>query len=276
MCPLFRDPASQRAFDSQGFAVVPFLDLDEVDHLRALWERVRPPEVRGIYSNVANGAVEDNAEIDREITDSFATATDRTFADGRIAGASFLVKGTGKDSDSKLHQDYNNVDERLGHSATIWVPLVDVDESNGALQVLPGSHRLVDSTRSLTLPSVYLDFDEQIEERLVALPVRAGTAVVYAHALFHGSKPNHSDEIRVAAVAGILPLGLEHLHYWQRPGAPADEVEVLGVNRHFFMSGLGELASGRVPGGVRRLGTQQRRTRLYDRDEVLSALPPLP
>ncbi|WP_421121231.1 phytanoyl-CoA dioxygenase family protein [Aquihabitans daechungensis] len=171
-------------------------------------------------------------------------AAERLFADGYLAGASFLVKGTGADSASNPHQDWNIVDERVAQSLSIWCPLVDVDRDNGALVVIPGSHRLRASLRSIDSPSIYLDFTEELEPHLTVVEAAAGEAVLYAHNLFHGSKPNHSSETRVSAVTGVLPRRARHLHYRR---AADERFEVLDVDRSFYMEGIPTMLDGAIP-----------------------------
>lgn len=268
--PLLRDPIAQARFERDGALVLPFLEPSAVIELRALWEEVGPISVSGIYSNVHNDDAATSHRVADVIHRLFDPWVQDTFIDCYLAGQSFLVKGTGPDSDSKIHQDWNNVDERAGVSLNIWCPLVDVGEHNGALQVVRGSHRLFDTVRGITTPSVYLEFDDELEAYLTPLPARAGDAVLYAHNLLHGSKPNETDEIRVCAVAGVLPLELDHLHYWQPSGT--EEIRVLGVDREFFYSGLLDLYRGVVPAGVEDRGTIQRDTLPLERSFVLASI----
>jgi ectoine hydroxylase-related dioxygenase (phytanoyl-CoA dioxygenase family) len=95
-----------------------------------------------------------------------------------------------------VHQDWTFVDEPEFTSATVWCPLVDVDESNGTLVLYRGSHLLGPSWRgSPRLPS---RFDGQEDEIRSAhgTPVRcrAGQAVVYDHRVVHWSGPNRSED----------------------------------------------------------------------------------
>lgn len=240
------DPVLDARLQRDGFLVVPFLSPEALDELRQLWDEVRPDRVHGIWSNVHTLSPEDNARVDAAITQAFRQPAAELFADGRLAGASFLVKGTGEDSASTPHQDWNNVQEDVAQSVSIWCPLVDVDEHNGALQVVAGSHRLRPSIRSLDTPSLYLDFDADLEPHLTCVPARAGDAVLYTHNLFHGSKPNRSDEVRVSVVSGVLPHGARHVHY-RRSAEREDAFEVLDVDRQFFLAGIPDMAQGIVP-----------------------------
>lgn len=250
----FRDDELQAQFRRDGYALVPFLEPAAVEELRSLWDEVGPTEIRGIYSNVHDLAPEVNRRIDATITRLFAAPAHRVFVNGHLGGATFLVKGTGPDSSSTLHQDWNNVEEPEAQSLSIWCPLVDVDEHNGALQVLPGSHHARPSIRSIDTPSLYLDFGDGLEPHLRHVPARAGDAVLYAHNLFHGSKPNLGGEVRVSVVSGVLPDQVRNVHYRRAPASPRGTFEILEVERRFFFEGIPELKAGRLPTSARPVG----------------------
>ncbi|MFN7149886.1 MAG: phytanoyl-CoA dioxygenase family protein, partial [Microthrixaceae bacterium] len=195
-----------------------------------------------------------NRRVDETIRRLFAEPAEQVFDRARLGGASFLVKGTGPDSASTPHQDWNNVEEDQTLSLSIWVPLVDVDESNGALQVIPGSHRCRPSVRSLDTPSLYLDFTDELEPHLRAVPARAGEAVLYAHNLFHGSRPNRSEEIRVSAVAGVTHEHSRLVHYRRAAGCAPDTFDVFEVESDFYFSGIPDMTAGRIPPTARPAG----------------------
>lgn len=271
----FRDPDTQEAFDRHGFVRVPFLDAPSQERLRRLWSSVAPTSVVGIYSNVHDRNLELNRRIDEEIVACFAKPAHRTFQGAVLGGSSFLVKGTGPNSASTLHQDWNNVDESVSISASIWCPLVDVDHTNGALVVIPGSHRLRRSIRSLDTDSLYIDFDVVDPALLRSIPAAAGEAVIYAHNLFHGSLPNASAAVRVAAVAGVLPKGVPTVHYRRAPDMPDGTFEVLEVDRDFYFGGLAVMKSGQLPGSARPAGTIHLPAFRLSLDDVLGAGSPI-
>ncbi|WP_426574221.1 phytanoyl-CoA dioxygenase family protein [Aquihabitans sp. McL0605] len=267
----FRDPALADRFAIDGFLCVPFLGAAAVDELRRLWDEVGRDDLTGIYSNVHDLDVEANRRVDRIITGAFSGPAQALFQGARLGGSSFLVKGVGPDSASTPHQDWNNVDEHQAISLSIWCPLVDVDAHNGALVVVPGSHRLRPSIRSLDTPSLYLDFDPDLDQHLVEVPARAGDAVIYAHNLFHGSKPNRSDRIRVSAVSGVLPADAPSIHHRAVPGAPAGTFEVLEVERDFYFGGIAAMKDGVLPPTARPTGTVLVPDHELRPDEVVAA-----
>jgi hypothetical protein len=267
---LFRDDALQTTFERDGYVVVPVLGEAAVARFAALWADVRPAEVDGIYSNVQDPQPVVSRRVHDAVVEAFAPRVAEIFVDARIAGATFLVKGTEPDSHCTVHQDYDNVDERLGTSFSVWCPLEDVDEDNGALVVLPGTHRLFDVARVVTMPSLRLDL-EDVEDLATLVPVPAGHGVVYAHSLFHGSVPNHTDHERVAVTCGVIPAELDHLHYWPDPDREG-QLRRVGIDAEFYYGGLSELWAGHRPDGLPDLGPADVDPGPLSREQVLAAV----
>ena len=98
-------------------------------------------------------------------------------------------------SEISFHQDdgYGRLEPPL--DLTVWVALVDTDERNGCLWVVPGSHRggLVDHARAQVNPVLR---EAAASSDAVALPLRAGEAVAFSGLTLHRSGPNHSDAPR--------------------------------------------------------------------------------
>jgi hypothetical protein len=253
---LFKDSELQTRFARDGFVVLPLLGATELTALREVFASIRPAgEMSGIYTNFHDNCLADNLRVDRVITEVFAGHLARILRGCELAGGSFFVKGTDAGSQSIPHQDWNCVDEDRHTSLNIWCPLIDVDHQNGTLQVVRGSHHRFDTVRSITIPSPNFSLEE-IAGFASELPLRAGDAVIYAHDLFHGSSPNRSGRVRPVAVAGVLPVGAEHVHYYRAPGTVAPVAEVLRVDRSFYYADLLAHYSGARPAGLPILGTR--------------------
>ena len=81
---------------------------------------------------------------------------------------------------------------------TAWIPLVPVDESNGCLQVVAGSHRLgVVDHRTEEREGRFLEvMDELIENsRVVTCPMELGDALVFHNLTLHRSLPHTTSEV---------------------------------------------------------------------------------
>jgi ectoine hydroxylase-related dioxygenase (phytanoyl-CoA dioxygenase family) len=100
-------------------------------------------------------------------------------------------------SDIPLHQDngYGRLEPMT--DVTVWVPLVDTDERNGCLHVVPGSQRLglLEHGQAGINPVLR---EASSESSGIALPLRAGEGVAFSGLLLHGSGPNHSRAERPA------------------------------------------------------------------------------
>lgn len=85
---------------------------------------------------------------------------------------------------------------------TVWIPLVDSTHENGCLHLIPGTHKKravkhgaeeYSGTGYLELPKEYV---EQRKKEVIALPMKAGSAVLFNDRLIHSSTPNLSDHVR--------------------------------------------------------------------------------
>jgi len=98
-------------------------------------------------------------------------------------------------SDIPMHQDdgYGRLEPPI--DLTLWVALCDTDERNGCLWIVPGSHRsgLLEHGAAGVNPLLR---EAAVEEKAVAVPMRAGEGVAFSGLTLHGSGPNHSSEAR--------------------------------------------------------------------------------
>ena len=97
------------------------------------------------------------------------------------------------------HQDsgYYGAATEKHHILSLWIPLVDVNEVNGCMQMMPGSHRWG------LLPAMddgdgHLQPREEIEKRgqCVAATMEVGDVLAFHNLTFHRSTMNRSDSIR--------------------------------------------------------------------------------
>lgn len=126
------------------------------------------------------------------------------------------TKGHTNGGPVRYHQDWTYTDERVVRPVFLWCPLVDVDDDNGALRVIPGSQTWTDHIR----PSRSEIASEHIQDDLgpagIVVPMRAGDALLFDPALLHGSGPNRSDQPRPAFTVAAAPRGAALLHFHER------------------------------------------------------------
>ncbi len=97
------------------------------------------------------------------------------------------------------HQDsqYYGRESQFAKIITMWIPLVDVDQENGCLQVLPGSWEwgLLYGERGA---DQNMRTKENVGERgtAVPLPMRKGDIFLFSNLTFHKSTMNLTDAVR--------------------------------------------------------------------------------
>src|SRR5687768_14219434 len=86
---------------------------------------------------------------------------------------------------------------------SVWVPLQTSHEKNGCLWVVPGSHRwgiepyhMVETGQCRKV----IDREQYANENALALPVQAGSVVLFSAWLWHHSKNNETDRVRRAFI----------------------------------------------------------------------------
>ena len=95
-----------------------------------------------------------------------------------------------------LHQDSAYFEHRYEGPVGILNYVVDTDLVNGALHVVPGSHRLGQLKHVDTFSHLGLDDDEWPWERALPIAGNAGDSIFFHVKMIHGSKQNHSDKPR--------------------------------------------------------------------------------
>jgi phytanoyl-CoA hydroxylase len=99
------------------------------------------------------------------------------------------------------HQDKSYwPDANANPVITVWIPLVDANEVNGCLHIKPKTHRkrvLKWHTEQTTGTGYTALHENQLgKTETVAMPVSAGSAILFNDRCLHMSTPNQSDEVR--------------------------------------------------------------------------------
>ncbi len=119
-----------------------------------------------------------------------------------VWGSNFFIKEPHTSSTVGWHQDAYYWPLRPQDSVTAWIAFLDSDEGNGAMKVIPGSHkagilkhqRASDTDSVLTLECEQGQFRE---DSAVSLVLKAGQVSFHNDKMVHGSPANHSDRRRI-------------------------------------------------------------------------------
>jgi phytanoyl-CoA hydroxylase len=95
-----------------------------------------------------------------------------------------------------LHQDSSYFEHRFDGPVGILSYVVPTDLVNGALHVVPGSHRMGTLRHVDTFSHLGLDPDEWPWEKAIPVCGEAGDSIFFHYRCIHGSKENHSQKPR--------------------------------------------------------------------------------
>ena len=231
---IFRDPEVQEQFDRDGYVMLDFASAEVVKEIGAKFYALFPTLPEGFSSgaSIADDGVKQKlfSEMDMVLNQSM----DATFINYKKLGSTFLCKAPGEKGHVGVHQDWTVVDEPKYASATVWIPTQDVDERNGALRVLPGSHRFFDKYRNNTIPFSYRGSEQLLWDNMMTVPMKAGQAFVLNHAVIHGSAINNTDKERLVIVYGITSQEAKLVFYYKKNGTN-DRIEKFEMPDDFFL-----------------------------------------
>lgn len=230
---VFKDISLQNSFDRDGYVVISLIDDLKVNELYKLFNQFQPNSPKGFSTTIHNLDINFKVNVSSQIRDKLESSIDNYIENVRPLGCSFLCKTSGSESYMPAHQDWTIVDETKSYSATIWIPLVDTDDENGALRVIPGSHLFSDALRSPSLQSVFENINDFLFQQTITLKLKAGDAVVFNHALIHASFANLSGKNRVVATYGFVPSKTELCFYQSVGNSVVDKYKVAD---NFFLT----------------------------------------
>ena len=231
---ILQDKELDKQLLEKGYVVVPFLTTAETNELVDFYYQNHPESHAGMYATAHVTNVDFRMKMNNSIKKVFARAINQAFINHTALGGSYIAKGRGSNGTLHPHQDWNIVDEKEFRSFNVWVPLVDLTDNNGAIKIFPESHAWLTTYRSANISSAYSSLNELLWKEMQTLYMKKGEALIYDHRLLHASGENKTDEIRLAAVYGIIPEKSEMRYYHQ---ADPITIEVFESNPEFFLYG---------------------------------------
>ncbi|MBL1280264.1 MAG: phytanoyl-CoA dioxygenase family protein [Fluviicola sp.] len=193
---IFSDPKLQADFHENGFVIVPFISSKQIEELVEIYKSCYPDGVKGFFTTTFANNVEHRENVNRSIREICQEQIEKLFKNYKILFSSFIVKAPGEDSRLIMHQDMTLVDENKYSGINIWCPMVDLNEVNGAIEVLPKSHRFYKTYRGSSIPDIYDNVKDEVLSLMQPCYLKAGEAIIFDQSIIHNSPPNLSDEER--------------------------------------------------------------------------------
>jgi hypothetical protein len=235
---IFKDESQQALFDKQGFVVVQFIDDAEVRALNDLFDQLHPSlPTEGFVSGSYSSDISYKKKASDAIVEALSKQYERLFVNYQPFGAAFLFKMPSQNSELGVHQDWTIVDENQYVALNCWIPLTDINEINGGLHVLPGSHYPAYHTmRAPTVPFFFSGNEDAVIPETVPMYVKAGEAVILNQSVIHYSPPNRSDKIRKAITAGVKSKGAPMKFHYKSADVNDGKIEAFAMPEDFLIS----------------------------------------
>jgi ectoine hydroxylase-related dioxygenase (phytanoyl-CoA dioxygenase family) len=239
--------AQARAYDVDGFFVLE--DVIDAPTIAAVTDAIAPfdrevidflhtqPEGRFNIAGIDTVSIAIHVAPRSPVLRDFAAS--RLFADlchdligpdARLYWEQSVYKAPHSAAPILWHQDngYTYVEPQA--YLTCWVALTDATLENGCVRVLPGVHR----GGTLAHRSTPIGFECcEDPDGAVAVPVRAGSIVVFSSLTPHATGYNTTGETRKAYILQYAPDGAVALHGDPERGAPTERVAQADRRRQF-------------------------------------------
>jgi ectoine hydroxylase-related dioxygenase (phytanoyl-CoA dioxygenase family) len=128
-----------------------------------------------------------------------------------------MVKHPNDTSFSHAHQDWSIVDEESYTSINTWLPLTAVTRDNGAMRLLPQSHKIFNLPRGSYIENGNFDNQKILSEKdFLTLNLLPGDLLLFDTRLVHASFNNTSEKTRVAVGNILIPEKASLFHYYKK------------------------------------------------------------
>ncbi len=241
---LFQQDALEADFQRNGFVKVPFLSPGQLDELRRLYRDLQPDHRFNTQDSSVSyhfSFLDPNRAYKQAVFDNVSALVAPSMQEHLTPYEPLIINFVRKEpglGEVPVHQNWNFVDESRFCSVSIWCPLVDVGPENGALEVIPGTHRIFRNVlRSPSIPWFFKSYkDVLLREYLQVVPVKAGEALIFDDSLIHYSKPNRGDYDRTVIQVIAIPQGAQAKHYYRKKSLLRSAFYELDVNAEFFLN----------------------------------------
>jgi len=254
--PVFSDPATEHSFTRDGYVVVPFFDSKEVEQCRRLYLDTMTELPSDFFTTAFLPDGEPRRKMKEGLQEVIEPHVEALMPAYTTCVRHFIVKRGRPDAGPlHLHQDFNFVDHTKHRAVHVWVALADVDEQNGCLTMLPGSHKLGHHISAMGLNATPYDpYRQMLEDDCkVGVPMKAGEAVFFDERTLHGSFPNKSPDVRIAMGAVFLPKGVKQRLY-VADDAKSSLLDILEVESETLLN-YSALLRPPYPEGFTKIGT---------------------
>lgn len=198
-----------------GYAVTQGLPLDKVYDLYRLANTQNTEiSVGGLHTTHFSEAPDNKKKISQHIINLLGKLPQLNDLQLEPVFGNFMIKPVDPHKTVVLHADWTYVDEQSLRGYNLWIPLHDTTLANGALHIVPFSHKVFDVLRGPFIPHPFESYSAKIVALdCVPLCLKKGQAVIFDNALLHYSPPNKTTNPRYAVSLMLLDNEADWIHY---------------------------------------------------------------
>ena len=235
---IFKDAEIDFKFGNDGFFRFQLLDPQQLEAARMVFTNNNPKLNLNFYSSINSKDFNYRRGVHNQLKEIVDEKLINYFVDYRPIAYTFIAKKQrAKDTVVHPHADDTHIlEEDLLATVNVFCPLIDTYLENGALSVLPGSHKLPYHWRGIGMDFEYEKYWDIYKNRGLRTDLKAGEAVFYHDRLIHWSGPNLSDEVRPVIVGGLQPIESTQIICYQHGEREDKEVELFEIDQDFWFT----------------------------------------
>lgn len=217
MKKIFFDEEKQTEFLSKGYITFSLLTPSEIEFLMSEIYKFFPPDgyasEYGYHTTFLDENIDYKKKATKLVRDFFSQKLSRILVDYCFPTGGLIIKKPNSKA-VPIHRDWTFTDNLADVNLNFWCPLVDVSEKNGALQVVEGSHKIVQNIESPANKPFYLDYQAELTNKSTLICLKAGEAMLFENTIIHSSTPNNSDKSREVVSLLCIPQKARSVFYY--------------------------------------------------------------
>lgn len=234
---IFKDEELASTIHEIGHQTVPFLSDEALQRLRAIFEEEHDFDVQGggMFYSLYSKDKAYRKRIHEQMEEVLTPFLNQHFKDYKNVINFFVVKLPGEKSEFLAHQDTTGLDEFSYSPLSLWIPLEDMKENNGALAVIEKTHWFFSPYRGVSIPFPFKKLADTVKKYIQPLYIKAGEALFFDNRIIHSSMPNSSDKARVAIVCGLFPKEAKFMNCYQKREPELGKIELFEHNDNYLL-----------------------------------------
>lgn len=217
------DKEKNNFLNERGYIVLELITEKELKIFDELYNKWHKKSENQFYRSYFSPDKNYKREVEDSVLEIFLPKLKLYFQDFQSVGGMFVIKPPGEDGHFPPHQDWSFVDEENHWSVNMWCPLKDVEEDDGCIYVLEGSHNFNVTIRGANTPDTYDHLYEEILKNVKMVPMKKGQVIFFFHGLVHGSTLNKKSKDRVSVGLSLIEKEAPVLYHFYNTDSKTTE-----------------------------------------------------